>query len=249
MAAVAERTDELVREYLLFRGFAAALKQLDAEVKADREKGFRVGGGRVPPLGGALGAGAPRGGRGPRAGRGRPSAHPLPGPGEGSELGGGGAPLGAPALPRGGSSSPGRPLSPRPPWVGRRGPAGRAGGTPRIPVAGAAARPCRRLCRRSLPARGYWPGEGFPPAWLRSGVSVGQQRWATGSSPSPGSLRSQRLPFPARRSARPVRNRRLLTLRPTCKPPENFQHRAERNGEDASTRGQRLEDIYLRGGG
>ncbi|CAM9860274.1 unnamed protein product [Bubo scandiacus] len=43
MAAAAERTDEQVREYLLFRGFtAAALKQLDAEVKADREKGFRV---------------------------------------------------------------------------------------------------------------------------------------------------------------------------------------------------------------
>ncbi|XP_074720013.1 WD repeat-containing protein 91-like isoform X3 [Strix uralensis] len=42
MAAAAERMDELVREYLLFRGFAAALKQLDAEVKADGEKGFRV---------------------------------------------------------------------------------------------------------------------------------------------------------------------------------------------------------------
>ncbi|XP_064900517.1 WD repeat-containing protein 91 isoform X1 [Columba livia] len=42
MAAAAERTDELVREYLLFRGFTAALKQLDAEIKADREKGFRV---------------------------------------------------------------------------------------------------------------------------------------------------------------------------------------------------------------
>ncbi|NWS46188.1 WDR91 protein, partial [Probosciger aterrimus] len=42
MAAAAERTDELVREYLLFRGFTASLKQLDAEIKADREKGFRV---------------------------------------------------------------------------------------------------------------------------------------------------------------------------------------------------------------
>uniref|UniRef100_A0A669PTN4 WD repeat-containing protein 91 n=1 Tax=Phasianus colchicus TaxID=9054 RepID=A0A669PTN4_PHACC len=42
MAAATERTDELVREYLLFRGFTAALKQLDAEIKADREKGFRV---------------------------------------------------------------------------------------------------------------------------------------------------------------------------------------------------------------
>ncbi|XP_068258275.1 WD repeat-containing protein 91 isoform X4 [Nyctibius grandis] len=42
MAAAAARTDELVREYLLFRGFTAALKQLDAEIKADREKGFRA---------------------------------------------------------------------------------------------------------------------------------------------------------------------------------------------------------------
>ncbi|XP_060135713.1 WD repeat-containing protein 91 isoform X1 [Zootoca vivipara] len=42
MAAAAERTDELVREYLLFRGFTATLKQFDAEIKADKEKGFRV---------------------------------------------------------------------------------------------------------------------------------------------------------------------------------------------------------------
>ncbi|XP_019370514.1 PREDICTED: WD repeat-containing protein 91 isoform X1 [Gavialis gangeticus] len=42
MAGAVERTDELVREYLLFRGFTGALKQLDAEIKADREKGFRV---------------------------------------------------------------------------------------------------------------------------------------------------------------------------------------------------------------
>ncbi|XP_062838929.1 WD repeat-containing protein 91 isoform X1 [Anolis carolinensis] len=42
MAAAAERTDELVREYLLFRGFTSTLKQLDAEIKADKEKGFRV---------------------------------------------------------------------------------------------------------------------------------------------------------------------------------------------------------------
>ncbi|XP_060101254.1 WD repeat-containing protein 91 isoform X2 [Heteronotia binoei] len=42
MAAAVERTDELVREYLLFRGFTATLKQLDVEIKADKEKGFRV---------------------------------------------------------------------------------------------------------------------------------------------------------------------------------------------------------------
>lgn len=49
-----ERTDELVREYLLFRGFTHTLRQLDAEIKADKEKGFRVRGlqGRRRRLGG-----------------------------------------------------------------------------------------------------------------------------------------------------------------------------------------------------
>lgn len=44
MAEAVERTDELVREYLLFRGFTHTLRQLDAEIKADKEKGFRVRG-------------------------------------------------------------------------------------------------------------------------------------------------------------------------------------------------------------
>ena len=34
--------DELVREYLLFRGFPLALKAFDAELKVEKEKGFRV---------------------------------------------------------------------------------------------------------------------------------------------------------------------------------------------------------------
>ena len=34
--------DELVREYLLFRGFPLALKAFDAELKVETEKGFRV---------------------------------------------------------------------------------------------------------------------------------------------------------------------------------------------------------------
>lgn len=34
--------DELIREYLLFRGFSATLKAFDAELKVDKEKGFRV---------------------------------------------------------------------------------------------------------------------------------------------------------------------------------------------------------------
>lgn len=54
MAEAVERTDELVREYLLFRGFTHTLRQLDAEIKADKEKGFRVRGrqGRRRRLGG-----------------------------------------------------------------------------------------------------------------------------------------------------------------------------------------------------
>ncbi|XP_008584042.1 PREDICTED: WD repeat-containing protein 91 [Galeopterus variegatus] len=49
MAEAVERTDELVREYLLFRGFTHTLRQLDSEIKADKEKGFRVRGRRARP--------------------------------------------------------------------------------------------------------------------------------------------------------------------------------------------------------
>lgn len=42
MASAVERTDELVREYLIYRGFSNALKQLDSDIKADKDKGFRV---------------------------------------------------------------------------------------------------------------------------------------------------------------------------------------------------------------
>ena len=34
--------DELVREYLTFRGFTATLKSFDADLKNEKEKGFRV---------------------------------------------------------------------------------------------------------------------------------------------------------------------------------------------------------------
>lgn len=34
--------DELVKEYLLFRGFSQTLKVFDNELKTDKEKGFRV---------------------------------------------------------------------------------------------------------------------------------------------------------------------------------------------------------------
>ena len=34
--------DELVREYLLFRGFTGSLKVFDTDLKQEKEKGFRV---------------------------------------------------------------------------------------------------------------------------------------------------------------------------------------------------------------
>uniref|UniRef100_A0A665TTS3 WD repeat-containing protein 91 n=1 Tax=Echeneis naucrates TaxID=173247 RepID=A0A665TTS3_ECHNA len=42
MGSAVERTDEHVREYLIYRGFTSTLKQLDSEIKVDKEKGFRV---------------------------------------------------------------------------------------------------------------------------------------------------------------------------------------------------------------
>lgn len=37
-----QHIDELIREYLLFRGFTNALKWFDLDVKLDKDKGFRV---------------------------------------------------------------------------------------------------------------------------------------------------------------------------------------------------------------
>lgn len=34
--------DEMIREYLLFRGFTATVKAFDSDLKIDKEKGFRV---------------------------------------------------------------------------------------------------------------------------------------------------------------------------------------------------------------
>uniref|UniRef100_A0A3Q4BAT6 ARMC9 CTLH-like domain-containing protein n=1 Tax=Mola mola TaxID=94237 RepID=A0A3Q4BAT6_MOLML len=42
MGSAVERTDEHVREYLIYRGFTSTLKHLDGDIKADKEKGFRV---------------------------------------------------------------------------------------------------------------------------------------------------------------------------------------------------------------
>ena len=43
MSQAMVRMDELVRDYLLYRGFTGTLKVLDAEIKTDKDKGFRVG--------------------------------------------------------------------------------------------------------------------------------------------------------------------------------------------------------------
>ena len=37
------KTDELIKEYLLYRGFTASVKQLEIESKQDKDKGYRVG--------------------------------------------------------------------------------------------------------------------------------------------------------------------------------------------------------------
>ncbi|XP_053574953.1 WD repeat-containing protein 91 isoform X2 [Bombina bombina] len=42
MTSAVERTDELVREYLTFRGFTNTLKHFEADIKTDKEKGFRT---------------------------------------------------------------------------------------------------------------------------------------------------------------------------------------------------------------
>lgn len=40
--AHAQFLDELIREYLLYRGFGATLKAFDSELKSDKLKSFRV---------------------------------------------------------------------------------------------------------------------------------------------------------------------------------------------------------------
>lgn len=199
MAAAAERTDELVREYLLFRGFTAALKQLDAEIKADREKGFRVSGERIPAAGRALGAGVPLGGRAPRAGRGHLLA--LRGLGEGSGPGGGGSPRSHRASPLGCAEC--------------RGPAGPQAG-PRIPMPPGP--PCRLPQGRATSWRGF--------SRLGAPLPLGSRaRQRSTAAPSPRLPLSRGLQLPAaaprRWAARPAGN-------PTCDPPADTRLREER---------------------
>lgn len=42
MAAAIVAVDELIREYLLYRGFVQTLRTLEQEKKEDKEKGLRV---------------------------------------------------------------------------------------------------------------------------------------------------------------------------------------------------------------
>lgn len=42
MADAVPLLDELIKEYLLFRGFTATLKTFENEIKADKDKSFRV---------------------------------------------------------------------------------------------------------------------------------------------------------------------------------------------------------------
>jgi hypothetical protein len=42
MAAAVQVVDEIIKEYLLFRGFANTLKAFEAELKLDKDKSFRV---------------------------------------------------------------------------------------------------------------------------------------------------------------------------------------------------------------
>jgi hypothetical protein len=42
MAAAVKALDEIIKEYLLFRGFTNTLKTFEAELKLDKDKSFRV---------------------------------------------------------------------------------------------------------------------------------------------------------------------------------------------------------------
>lgn len=42
MTSAVTLVDSLIRDYLIFRGFAGSLKQFDADSKAEREQKFKV---------------------------------------------------------------------------------------------------------------------------------------------------------------------------------------------------------------
>jgi len=42
MAAASPVLDDLIKEYLLFRGFTSTLKAFENDIKADKDKSFKV---------------------------------------------------------------------------------------------------------------------------------------------------------------------------------------------------------------
>ena len=42
MANISPLIDSMIKEYLLFRGFTSTLKAFEGEIKADKDKSFRV---------------------------------------------------------------------------------------------------------------------------------------------------------------------------------------------------------------
>lgn len=43
MAAAVPMLDDIIKEYLVFRGFSSTLKSFESDLKADKDKSFRVG--------------------------------------------------------------------------------------------------------------------------------------------------------------------------------------------------------------
>lgn len=43
MAAAVPMLDDIIKEYLVFRGFSNTLKSFESDLKADKDKSFRVG--------------------------------------------------------------------------------------------------------------------------------------------------------------------------------------------------------------
>jgi len=43
MAAAVPMLDDIIKEYLVFRGFTNTLKSFESDLKADKDKSFRVG--------------------------------------------------------------------------------------------------------------------------------------------------------------------------------------------------------------
>lgn len=47
MAADVPMLDDVIKEYLIFRGFSGTLKSFESDLKADKDKSFRVSSARI----------------------------------------------------------------------------------------------------------------------------------------------------------------------------------------------------------